>query len=68
VLQFRDGSTGSKKRDKRRAKAHKRRLAKAKSDRDTVEADSEEETASPKADAGSQFGSNGNKSKKAKGK
>jgi hypothetical protein len=67
VQAYRDEAT-KKRKDKRKAQKKKRKIAKAKSERDN---DSDEDSGSnagqqPNSNAGSQFGSNGNRGKKKK--
>ena len=70
VQKFREEAK-KKKRDKRTGRKEKRKLAKAKSDRDEASIGGEDDateptTTSTSSNAGSQFGSNGTKNKKAK--
>jgi hypothetical protein len=70
IQKYRDEAQ-KKKRDKRKVRKEKRKLAKAKSGRDDQSAEDDEATepmtaSTSSSNAGSQFGSNGNKNKKQK--
>jgi hypothetical protein len=70
VQKFRDEAK-RKKKEKRKVRKEKRKLAKAKSERDEASGDEDDATEptvsnSTSSSAGSQFGSNGVKAKKAK--